>query len=458
MEETNQSSTRQYIQVLPTNLSDGVFSDRNGLAQVIFELPAVPKIMNGKSLRINGTFTLKQGNGTAPSNGTQWAKENPTSDIYIDGRTGVSSVIETLSIQNLQGATYSTIKSYNRLCSSLLPLNESIQNYLNGIDSTYGALSKDVSVAKKVDKPFDFSLPLLDGFLQGNPIDMMLVKGLRIVITLAPSNFVINNNYWRNTNSVSGKDNGGAYYELSNLICSFETEVPDAEGQNAMAMNRNGVMEYNTFSSFYSVIQSNDYNLSLNINTGRTLSVIGNLIPSQWLNNYDYNSSQTLQMVYPNADGVLENRIPINSFTFTRGGLRVPLDFEVDSETTQDEGVADCAKNWEELNIIRDGWNAYNFTKSLQTELSYPLSNTEQARFNRDRYAISYEDKRGQYNIGVGYDKITYNGISFKGQPFGMRIQSDTIRGVPFSPHSVFLFVKHKNTIMFQDGQVAVMT
>jgi hypothetical protein len=53
------TTRRQYIQVLPTNLGDGVFSDRNGLAQVIFELPSVAKIMNGKSLRINGTFTLK---------------------------------------------------------------------------------------------------------------------------------------------------------------------------------------------------------------------------------------------------------------------------------------------------------------------------------------------------------------------------------------------------------------
>ena len=450
------TTRRQYIQVLPTNLGDGVFSDRNGLAQVIFELPSVAKIMNGKSLRINGTFTLKQGDGTAPTNATQFFADAPTGDIMIDGRTGMSSLIETLSIQNLEGGTYSTIKAYNRMCASILPLNESIHNYLNGCDTTYGGLSKDVSTAKKVDKSFDFSLPLLDGFLQGNPIDMMLVKGLRIVITLAPSNFVVHNNYWRNTASTSGLSNGGAYYELSNLVCSFETEVPDAEGQAAMMANMNGVLEYNTYTSFYSVLNSNDYNLSLNINTGRTLSIIGNMIPSEWLNNYKYNSSQTLQLIYENANSVLENRVPIRSFTFTKGGLRLPLDFEVESEITQVAGTADSFKNWESLNIIRDGWSIHNFEKSLKTELSYPLSNTEPARFNRERYSIVDEDKRGQYNIGVGMDKITYNGMNFKGTPFGMRIQSLAVSGVALQPHSIFLFVKHKNTIVFENGGVQI--
>lgn len=451
-------SVRQYLQVLPTNLGDGIFSDRNGLAQVIFELPAVPKIMNGKSLRINGTFTLKQGDGSPSNNATDFFNNAPTSDIMIDGRTGMSSWIETLSIQNLQGATYSTIKAYNRMCASVMPLNESIQNYLNGCDTTYGGFSKDVTTAKKVDKSFDFSLPLLDGFLQGNPIDMLLVKGLRIVITLAPSNYVIHNNYFRNSASTAGLANGGAYYELSNLLCSFETEVPDAAGQQAMMANQNGILEYNTYTSFYSVLNSNDYNLSLNINTGRTLSVLANVIPSEWLNNYEYNSSSTFQLLYENSNGMLENRVPIRSYTFTKGGIRLPLDFELDTEITQRGGVSDSVKVFEELNIIRDGWTIYNFEKSLKTELSYPLSNTQPARFNRERYSITDEDQRGQFNIGVGMDKITYNGMNFRGTPFGMRIQSFAVPGVSLVPHSIFLFVKHKNTIVFQNGGVQVIS
>ena len=51
------TTRREFIQVNPTNLGDGVFSDRNGLNQIIFEIPQIPKIMNGKSLRVSGTFT-----------------------------------------------------------------------------------------------------------------------------------------------------------------------------------------------------------------------------------------------------------------------------------------------------------------------------------------------------------------------------------------------------------------
>jgi hypothetical protein len=453
------TTKREFIQVNPTNLGNGVFSDRNGLNQIIFEIPQVSKFMKGNTLKVSGTFKIVNGdNVTQPTNYNQFFQvaPAPTNDFYIDGRTGVQSCIETLSIQNLSGATYSTIKSYNRLCASLMPLNESIRSYLNGgVDSIYGGLSKDVSTAKKCDEAFDFAIPLLDGFLMGELIDLQMVKGLRIVITLAPSNYVINNNFWRNSASASGISNGGAFYQLSDIKCSFEASVPDAEGQAAMIKNTNAVMEYNTFSSFYNVIQSTDHNISLNINTGRTLSVIGNIIPSEWVNNYTYGSSKTLQPL--SLDGaVLRNRMIVDEMTFTKGGMRKPLDFEIESDTTQRDGIADSFKNWIELNAIRKEWSAGNFEKSLKTELSNPLSNTEPARFDRSRYSICEEDKIQQYNIGVNYDHITENGVNFKGTPLGIRIQTTLPTGQSMKPHSLFLFVKHKNTIVFKDGGVSV--
>ena len=48
-----------------------------------------------------------------------------------------------------------------------------------------------------------------------------------------------------------------------------------------MMRNQNGAWEYEAYSSFYNVIQSNDHNAVLNINTGRTISTIMNMIPCQ---------------------------------------------------------------------------------------------------------------------------------------------------------------------------------
>ena len=466
------NTSRQVVQVNPTNTSSsGLFGDRTGLTQIVFEVPADPKIMNGKSLRISGKFTVRLGDETLPQNATNWAGNAanpavaPVGDVYIDGRTGVSSAFETISIQSLgTGGTYSTIKSYNRLCASLMPLNESINSYLNGgVDSIYGALAKDVSQAKKCDKPFEFAVPILDGLIQGVPIDLSLVRGLRIVITLAPSNYVIHNNRFRNSASVAGKTNGGAYYEMSDLTLSFEAETGDEAFQQALMSNNNGVLTYNTFTSFYNVINGTDHNLSLNINTGRTLAVIGNIIPSQFVNSYDYDSQRTFQPLQDKG-GQLERNIQVEDMVFTKGGLRVPLDFEVKSEDTQSEGIADSVKNKIELNTIRQEWRLANDVKSLKTELSNDVgagSTTVgaggQARYSRERYSIVEEDKIQQYNVGVNYDHISENGLNFKGTPLGMRIRLGAPDGANVEAHSLYLFVKHKNSIVLQNGAITVM-
>jgi hypothetical protein len=229
-----------------------------------------------------------------------------------------------------------------------------------------------------------------------------------------------------------------------------------------MLQNRNGVMEYNTYSSFYNVLNSDDHNISLNINTGRTLNVISNIIPSNWVSNYDYNSQRTTQVLTVDGAGELKNRVLLEELTFTKGGMRLPLDFEVDSNETEGQGIADSFANWEELNALRDTWVSGNFVKSLQTELSNPYQRiggltVKQARFNRkDKPALVDEDKVQQFTMGFSTDKITDNGTNYKGTPLGMRIRHN-LQGKILVPHSLFLYVKHKNTIMFQNGMVNVM-
>jgi hypothetical protein len=463
MSSVSSVGRREVLIINPTNISDGKFSDRNGLNQIIFEIPRASKVLNGKSLRISGTMTLKNGAGDSPENGKNFygnsttQTDPPEKDFFIDGRTSLHSSIETLSIQNLEGATYSTIKNYNRLVSSILPLANSVYDYQNGEDLASGGLGKDSLTARKCDNSFDFCIPLYEGLLQGQPLDLMLVKGLKIVITLSSSNYVIHNNYWRNIASSSATASGGAYYELSDVLLTTETEVPPADQQEAMMENKNGIFEYETYTNMYNVLQSTDHSVSLNINTSRTLGVIGNMIPSEWINNYKYNSSQTLQPLAENGNQILDNRIVVDLATYTRGSLRQPLDFEVKSEKPQEEGVADSGKNWEELNVLTREWLVSSLTKSLQTELSNPLSNIQQARYSRTRQAIVDEDKRQQYNIGVGMDWITENGMNYKGVPFGTRIKLKFTNNEKLDPHSIFFFVKHKNTIEFNNGMVNVL-
>jgi len=450
------TTKRELLQFVPVNIgANNVFSpDRNGLQQVVFQIPKLPRIMMGKTLRVNGTFTVKSSANANPTNGANFFNPTPGSGVFfIDGRIGASSSIDNLSIQNLQGATYSNVKNYNRLCSSLVPLNQSFMNYINGVDDEY-APGKQITQAKRCDKPFDFSLPILDGFFQQGAIDMDLVGGLIITLTLAPSNFVVQGNKWLNSSATTPT---GAYYEWSDVTLSVETELPDSQGQEALATNTKGVMSYKTYSSFYSVIVSNSQNLSYLFNTRNTTALIGNLVPSSWLNNYDYFSSATPQLLYKNSAGILNNNVQIDDYTYQKSGVRLPYDFEIVSGESQKEGVADSVKNMTELNAVRDVWDLYNFEKSLKTELCNPLSDTKKNKFDRDRYSIVEEDLENQYNIGVSYDKFA-NGIDFRGETFALRINSTLPSNVAFQPHSLFLFVEHENTIVFQDGAIQVLS
>lgn len=449
-------SRRELLQFQPTNLgAGGVFSpDRNGLQQVVFQIPKLPRVMMGRTLRINGKFNCFKSNGSRADNATNWLADTPTDEaFYIDGRIGVSSCVDTLSIQNLKGATYSNVKNYNRLLSSIVPLNQSFHNYINGCDDEYGQ-GKAITQAKRCDKEFSFSIPLLDGFLMSSPIDMDLVEGLVLTLTLSPSNFVLNNNYWYNQNATTPD---GSYYEWKDLVLSVETEVPDAKGQESMMANRNGVMEYQTYSSFYNVIVSNQHNLSFLFNTRQTSAIIGNLLPSEWLNNLRYNSSATPQLLYKDGNGVLNNNIRMNAFTYQKSGVRLPYDFEIVSQETQDEGTADAVKNLTELNAIRDVWDSHNFLKSLKTELCNPLSDVVPNKFDRERYSIVEEDFANNYSVGVNYSKLD-SGVNFQNETFSLRIQSRLPADQSFEPHSLFLFVKNENQIIFRDGMVSVLS
>ena len=449
-------SRRELLQVQPTNLgAGGVFApSRTGLQQITFQIPKLPRVMIGKTLRISGKFGIFKSSNDKPTNATTYLAENPADNAFsIDGRIGVSSCVDTLSIQNLRGATYSLVKNYNRLCSSIVPLNQSFANYINGVDDEFGQ-GKQITQAKRCDKDFDFALPLLDGFLQADPIDMYLTEGLTITLTLAPDNFVINNVYWRNQNSTVPQ---GAYYQMSDIVLSVETEVPNEMGQKAMMMNKKGLMTFKTYSSFYNVVVSDQHNLSFLFNTRNTTALVGNLIPSEWLNNYQYNSSMTPQLLYKNGAGVLNNQMRMNAFTYQKSGIRLPYDFEIKSQETQDEGTADSVKNLTEIEAIRDGWSAYNIYKSLETELSNPLSDTVLNKFDRSKYAINFQDKENAYMLGVSYDKLG-SGVDFRNETFSLRIQSKLPADQTFEPHSLYLFVQAENQIIFDNGSVTVLS
>ena len=415
---SNSSRHKQVIQIKPTNLGNGKFSFKNGTPQIEFDIPMMPKYMDGTSLRINGKCNVFLSNGNRPVNNDP---ANQAEIAYLDPRTGMSSVVDYLSIANQDGQTYEMIKNYNRLCASLMAKHHSLQDYLEGgTNSTYSSNGKNAQQGAMNMRENSFSLKLLCGFLNGDDlIDLQLVRGLHITIQLSPDNFVIKNNFWEDPTSTTNN----MYYELTDLELTFDALVPTPAEQSAMLTNESGEWEYNSFSSFYNVMTSSDHTTTLNINTSKTLGITCNMLPSKFLNNYDYNSNMCLQTLAndANAQAVrLRVRVPVNEITFTRGGLRQPLDFEVVSETSQDEQTADAQREYTATNSINKIWNASHFIKDLRTQLSLDRSTTQVGRYQT---SVIGNDGIQSYHFGASYDHITENGVSFKGTPLGIRLK-----------------------------------
>tara|TARA_R110000765_G_scaffold142664_1_gene243888 strand:+ start:1060 stop:2388 length:1329 start_codon:yes stop_codon:yes gene_type:complete len=439
--------TKELIQIKPTNNGTGSYSFSGGSPQIEFNISKMPKYCVGSSLRINGRINVYLADGTTrPINDNEADQVNVA---FLDPRTGMSSVIDFISIANQEGQTYEMIKNYNKLCASLQQKHTSLSDYIEGGQNiSYGANGKNNQQGLMNMKENTFSLKLLCGFLNSGLIDLNLVGGLHIVLQLAPDNFVLNNLFWTDNASV----NTGMKYVLSDLELTFDAINPTTDEKTAMLANTKGEWEYNSFSNFYNVLASSDHTTTLNINTARTLGITCNMLPSKFLNNYSYNSQMCLQPLAVNGVGTLRVRVPVNEITFTRGGLREPLDFEVISRTSQDEQTADAQREYVASNSINKIWKTTRFIKDLRTQLSLDRTATQAGRYAT---TVGGNDGIQAYHFGVSYDHITENGVSFKGVPLGLRIQSDLISN---EPHSIFLFVKHKNTIVIDNDMVRIIS
>ena len=469
------SGTRNVLQILPLNQGNNRYSFRAGIPQITFEIPKTLKILNGKSLRINGTMNVYLGDDSRPQNRMQTdSSANDGQSAQIDCRSGMSSVIDYVQIQNLNGQTYEFNKSYNRLAQAIMPTSESFTSYSSaGMTATFGAAGKNKGQGRMCERPFSFSLPLLSGFLQGTSgIDLQLVQGLLITVQLQSPENCLQNNFWHSSetdvNAVTILGSG-AYYEITDVLLSAEVEIPSPQGRQAMLNNSRGSWAYDAYNSFYTTLASADHSALLNINTRQTKAIVANMIPSTFLNNYNYPSGLCTQLLetstsaagpIPASSPKLTDGVTQKFYVFTRGGLRVPLDFELRSENTQEEGTPDSHKNYTELNTLREVWNLSNFLKSTRTELSLPHKDSLGARvppafdYNNNRLNETLQDAEQQYLIGVNYDHISNLGISFVGTPVGVRIVSSLSAN---TPHSIFLFVKHQNVIALDNGRVSII-
>ena len=439
--------SRKLIQIRPTNIGDNKWSFLKGTPQIQMDIAPAPHILNGKSLRLNGVLnvwvddaetqhTLNNDGGTARH-------------LSLDARTGVQSLFENIQVNSATtGRNFEMVKHYNRLAGSLMSKSLGFDDYVNGgVDVMTGASCNDELTGQLVNKRIDFSMPILCGMLQ-NDIDLMMVGGLQIIFDLALDQFTLHSNNFNNSLDTTST----GHIVLSDLVLTYDAIVPPQNQASALGQGKGG-WTYPSYSSYYTSIVSNDSNHLFNLNTGMTKSVLMNFVPSEWLNNIKRNSN--LLMPLTNYDGAkFTQRAKVKEVTFLKNNIKAPLDFAIPCKNLRpiSNATANAQLLYEDLNtLVLIGDNKSNLL-SNRTALNWANQRGTANYFKSDVELASNEPV---YNIGVNYDHITEQGVSFKNQPFGFRLRTDLTTGADH-PFSAYIFVKQLNTIQFQNGLAQV--
>ncbi len=288
----------------------------------------------------------------------------------------------------------------------------------------------------------EFCIPLVCGlFLGKEPIPLSGtwgVGGLRIEIQLAPDSNVL---FSKNT-SVTNLLN--AHYELSNVRLICETMVPAPDQLSKLMSQTTNTFVYNSITSYYQTINSANANLNFNLALSKVLGAYMNIVPASHINNLSQDGLATLP--FTNSDGT---SAVIEQAVFTRGGERYPLQYNVD--TTQ---KGDLDNTTIDSQIARNYINSVmGFAKVSRTSV---MSNNYKYFDMTTSYQEAKELKDGgsAFGLGIAYDSISDQGISFENVPFGMQLQ---LRLTTDSPQSIFLFVHSKQTVLSTPSGIQVM-
>jgi hypothetical protein len=440
-------SSNQHLEIVPSNItSDGSLSFRNGQPVVQFIIGEQERHLIGQSLRLVGKFTCNNGCSVAPVS-------TSATGLCMNEQLGVYGAISELHIQSQRTAqSIEVIRHYNRMMSSYLGVTSSLQDGISHLDET-SLIDMNWATQRRgvVENPSQkltsnsFCIPLVCGLLNGTePIPLSStwgVGGLDISVHLSPDSNV----FFSNTNDTSTIDN--AFYELSDvrLICEVVTPSPDQLSRLTGATQN--VFEYNSIVSQFNTINSRNGILNFALGVSRCLGIFINMCPASHINNYGYDGLSTLP-----PTNALGTRAEITQAVFTRGGERFPLEYNIDTlqrdDTTNDTMDSQLVRNY--MNAVQ------GFAKIWRTNVSPHNNKYEDYADGADTYLYAKRIVEGgaKFGLGVNYDQISGEGVSFQNVPFGLQLTSDISTD---SPQGVWLFAHCKNTVVSNSNGIQII-
>ena len=445
------------FEILPSNQpANNTYSFREGNPIIQMTIPSQAKFLRPSSVRINGTLRLSNADKTLiNNNGTS---SNTQSDVRLNSRVGVHSVFQNVVLSSeATNQSLEAIRQYGRLVSCLLSSTHSEQDLMSEKSNVALLNGLDDASANLVNNEVRFSIPLYCGMLQGgNPIPLSMngVNGLKVQLELASDQQVL-----KGSTAVPATDvaaGNGAFYQLKDVSISGDLLVPDEKGQQSLSVSGSGSFQYNSYSSLYSVINSNDSTQTYNLASSQVLSVFHTFLPVSASNNYATDGFENGKLRLTDAGGTTYNADAIlKKVSFSRGGVKLGLDYEIDVETNSTEGLPETQVMMNYLNAFQD-FSASSRMLNNRQLLGY--GGKELKPFNdvmTKARAVGVDNDTGKRNFGIGLamDRVSDVGMSFKGQSYATRIQSN-LDGK--SPNAVFTFVLSKNVLQYSPNGIMI--
>ena len=438
------SSQMRYMEIACSNKpSSNVMSFRDGITEMIFDIPEMDAFVIPSSIRICGRIRCYANDAKDDIQGTK---------VNLDARTGVYSTFNTVTTRSLKHqTTIEQSRHFNRFMSSFIPLSQGlndVQSHMNQVALTCPnpKQMKQGVVDMSKSSATSFALPLPTGLLSGTGQIGLAngwgVSGLQISIQLENDSQV----FHMEDGNLAGGIN--PFYEIENphLIC--EVMHPDPQTLAALQKQNSGQLTYQSMSSYYDTIASTNAQINFNLGLGKVRSAFVNFIDSSKLNNIKENGLATLMPTF--STGLIND---IKQVQFLKGGTQYPALFPQDNVIRDSPKTSVC-----DAGLLRDYIDAvvpYVSNRSLcmtiqNANRNYILNNTETTFEPYNLIA----DTGVVYGLGVRYDALGGSGADFRTQNWGLNM---TLTNNDGNVVSAFIFVNSEQTLVYNPNGVQVV-
>ena len=137
---------------------------------------------------------------------------------------------------------------------------------------------------------------------------------------------------------------------------------------------------------------------------------------------------------------------PIKQVIFTRGGERMPLQYNLDTNV-RDDATSTVA----DPQLYRNFMNAFvPYMKNQKTQIG-PITSNRIGVADTSAFA----DAGSMFGVGVSFDSISGQGLDFRSENFGCQLETGLTAD---NPHSAFLFVRSQQTLVMSPTGLQVLT